>query len=248
MKATLPYLRERFEHFNHLCFGGVLPVPAFRLTTASSYIGQMRYRHRRGPDGSWQRYAFTMSFSTRFELDEAEVEDTIIHEMIHYYIDFNNLQDTSIHGRLFRQLMNDINLRFNRHITISLRDPEILNTDSRQRPAVICVSRLIPNVPLIPATSVSRRRKAPAAEQHTDASPGITVCATSRILQIARDLPRRYALLSTSWYYTTDPFFNRYPRCREARIYTIDSAELHLHLKEAIPLQFDGKKFTRLPQ
>lgn len=241
MIATLPYLSERFQHFNRLCFDGQLPMPHIRLTTASSYIGQMRYHNRRRPDGTWERHDFTMNFSTRFDLPEADIEDTIIHEMIHYYIDFHNLEDSSIHGHLFRQMMYDINRRFQRHITISYRNSDILNTDTHQRPAVICVSRLLPHVPSFPAGARS------SADSVVDSSPGITVCASSRTVHIARNLPRRYALLSADWYYTTDPYFNRFPRSREPLIYHVNSAELQQHLTTAIPLEFDGLQFRRKP-
>lgn len=230
MKATLPYLRERFDHFNRLCFGGQLAVPLFRLTTARSYMGQMRYHRRRRTDGTWEKYNFTINLSTRFDLPEADLEDIIIHEMIHYYIDSHALRDTSTHGRLFRQMMNDINRRHGRHVTVSYRNRDILNTDTRQRPAVICVSRLIPSTP---------------APDNGTSAQGITVCASSRSLYIARNLPHRYTLLSANWYYTTDPYFNRFPRCREPRIYHVDSTELQQHLTHAIPLEFDGRQFRR---
>lgn len=220
MKATLPYLRERFEHFNHLCFGGMLTMPVFQLTTAKSYIGQVRFHNRRRPDGTWEKYDFSLNFSRRFDLPEEDLDDIIIHEMIHYFIDTQNLHDTSTHGRLFRKMMNEINSRYQRHISVSYPNREIFDTDTLQRPAVICVS-------------------------HLDNGTGITVCSSSRILHIARNLPLRYHLLSTSWYYTTDPYFNRFPHSREPIIYHIEESDLQHHLINAIPLQFDGHKFTR---
>lgn len=57
--------------------------------------------------------------NTRIELSEDEIEDTIIHEMIHYYIGYNQLEDTSAHGAIFQQVMNAINEKYGRHLSIS---------------------------------------------------------------------------------------------------------------------------------
>ena len=53
--------------------------------------------------------------------------------------------------------------------------------------------------------------------------------------------------VSRSLYYTTDPYFNRFPRSREPLIYHVNSAELQQHLTTAIPLEFDGLQFRRKP-
>ena len=56
-----------------------------------------------------------------FSAENLLIEDTILHEMIHYHIAVNQLRDTSAHGRLFRREMKRINAEGNRHITISYR-------------------------------------------------------------------------------------------------------------------------------
>ena len=50
---------------------------------------------------------------------ELRIEDTIIHEMIHYYIGYNRLEDASAHGPLFLSIMNEINRKFGRNLTVS---------------------------------------------------------------------------------------------------------------------------------
>ena len=215
MKATLPYLYERFEHFNRLCFDGLLPIPKLKLTNAQSYMGQLRYKRRRRPDGFYEKYDFTINISTRFELPEADLEDIIIHELIHYYIDLHTLQDTSTHGQFFRRIMNDINHQHQRHITVSYRNRAIIDTDTHQHPSVICISKL-------------------------EKATGITVCANSHILDIAKNLTKRYHISSTSWYYTTDPFFNRFPHSRKPVIYRADPLEIQHHINTAIQLEYDG--------
>lgn len=50
---------------------------------------------------------------------ELRIEDTIIHEMIHYYIGYNRLEDALAHGPLFLSIMNEINRKFGRNLTVS---------------------------------------------------------------------------------------------------------------------------------
>jgi len=63
------------------------------------------------PDGTWHYFGFVFRISTVIDLPEREVEDTILHEMIHYYILSNQMQDTSAHGEIFMRMMKDINVR-----------------------------------------------------------------------------------------------------------------------------------------
>lgn len=55
------------------------------------------------------------------DLPEDVVKDTIIHEMIHYYIMSNQMQDTAPHGKLFIAKMQEINRKFNRNLAVTHR-------------------------------------------------------------------------------------------------------------------------------
>ena len=111
MKATVEYIEKKFEEFNRQMFAGKLPKLPIELSNAKTFLGQCAFKKRLTVFGKVKLYDFRMRISTRFDLTEREIEDTIIHEMIHYYIGVNNLKDTSAHGQLFRQMMNSINER-----------------------------------------------------------------------------------------------------------------------------------------
>ena len=64
---------------------------------------------------------FILRINTRADLPEELVEDTILHEMIHYFIAVNQLHDTRTHGQIFRREMKRINEMGGRHISISYR-------------------------------------------------------------------------------------------------------------------------------
>ena len=119
MKATVEYIEKKFEEFNRQMFAGKLPKLSIELSNAKTFLGQCAFKKRLTVFGKVKLYDFRMRISTRFDLTEREIEDTIIHEMIHYYIGVNNLKDTSAHGQLFRQMMNSINERYGRSLTIS---------------------------------------------------------------------------------------------------------------------------------
>lgn len=68
--------------------------------------------------------SFHLRFSSAFDLQEEEWEDTIIHELIHYYLAFFDMNDKTSHGENFKRMMKDINARFGRHVSISYKPPK----------------------------------------------------------------------------------------------------------------------------
>lgn len=121
MIANIPFLEQCFERFNREIFEGKLPPVPIHLTKAVGYLGQCSYRVRRLL-GTVSYYDFKLRFSVSFDFEPAVLEDTVIHEMIHYYIAYYGIKDSSSHGRKFRQMMKEINQKFHRNITISKPD------------------------------------------------------------------------------------------------------------------------------
>ena len=211
MIPTLEYLEERFDTFNAMCFDGALPRIPIRLSHARSFVGRIQYKPVRNWRGKVVRCEdFVLRISTRFDLSEAETEDTLIHEMIHYWIAFTGQRDSSTHGRLFRAKMKEINESYGRHLTISHRStPEELDRDTRARTHHVCVSRL------------------------ADGRTAVTVCASTCVRQIRRAFALTPSVRHTTWFTTTDPWFNRFPRCRTPKVFPVDPADLAPHLPGA---------------
>ena len=119
-ELTVDYLRQAFEHYNDLIFDGKLPVPKLKWSRAKTRLGQMACKRKM----SWGRtkfYDFSISVSNYYKLTTEQIDDVLIHEMIHYSIAYTGLKDTSSHGIVFRGMMDKINRTFGRHITISVR-------------------------------------------------------------------------------------------------------------------------------
>ena len=214
MTPTVEYLEERFDTFNRMCFDGALPRIPIKLSRARTFVGRLVYR----PVRDWRgrvvrREDFVLRISTCFDLPEAEVEDTLIHEMIHYWIAWKGIQDTSTHGKVFRAKMKEINELHGRHLTISHKStPEEQDCDTRVRDHWLCVSQL------------------------ADGRTALTVVAKPRIARIKRAFRWSPTVRSQTWYHSRDPWFNRFPRCRSPKLFPVDPAVLQPHLDGAEPL------------
>ena len=217
MRPTQEYIERRFSEFNAQYFGGQLPTVPVRLTSARTYLGQLGFKRRRTLLGGTKNYDFVLRISIRTDLPEQEVEDTLLHEMIHLYIASKQLKDTSAHGRLFRQLMADINRRYGRHIIISHRRTAAEQAqDTQRRLHLLCVSTF------------------------DTGERGITIAAKSRVFYLWNALSIFPHVTETRWYATYDPYFNRYPRALTPKIYRISADDLTGHLKNACPVQRQG--------
>ena len=86
MKADIAYVQEKFREFNRRMFDGKLPELPISVTNAKSYLGVCLYRNRFKWNGKREYYDFKLRISRRIDLSQDELDDTIIHEMIHYWI------------------------------------------------------------------------------------------------------------------------------------------------------------------
>ena len=104
-EITIPYIQKKFDDFNRQYFGNLLPPIPIKLSNAKTFLGKVCFRKKRKLFSRWHFSDFVLRINTRIDLPEDVMEDIILHEMIHYYIAVNQLQDTSAHGRLFRAEM-----------------------------------------------------------------------------------------------------------------------------------------------
>lgn len=206
MIPTIDYIERKFKEYNDLMFEGKLQLLPFKLSSARTFLGQVRCIRKKNPDGTWHYSDFQFVISNKIDYAENVVEDTIIHEMIHYWIFSNQLQDNAPHGKLFVAKMQEINRRFDRSLTVVYKTTkEELNKDSEKRQHLICISRMRGN------------------------QLGITIANKSRLFMLWDELPKMPKVVECNWYVSTDPFFNRYPRASSLKIYRISRDELELH-------------------
>lgn len=192
-ELTIDYLRQAFEHYNNLIFDGKLPVPKLKWSRAKTRLGQMACKRKR----SWGRtkfYDFSISVSNYYKLTTEQIDDVLIHEMIHYSIAYTGLKDTSSHGIVFRGMMDKINRSFGRHITISVRTRNLQPRTAQQ-----------PKDYLILALEMK------------DGKYFLSSVNPSAAGKLAISLARTREIAHYAWYQSQDEYFHSMPRVRSLR-------------------------------
>ena len=210
-ELTIDYLRQAFEHYNDLIFEGKLPVPKLKWSRAKTRLGQMACKRKT----SWGRikyYDFTISISNYYKLTKEEIDDVLIHEMIHYSIAYTGLKDTSAHGIVLRGMMDKINRTFNRHITISVRTRN-LQARSVQQPKDYLILAL----------------------KMKDGKYFLSSVNPSAAGKLAISLARAREIAHYAWYQSQDEYFRSMPRVRSLRGRQV-SAEVYETMIEKMKL------------
>ena len=216
MRADILYVQQKFREFNRLMFDGRLPEPPVSITNAKTYLGVCAFRKHRKWHGRLEYSDFKIRISRRFDLPQDEIDDTIIHEMIHYYIGLFSPADMPGHSALFRRMMADINTRYGRHISVSHRlTPDQQEQAIDNRPQRHIVARVVLK----------------------DGRTGIKVipCMERHIRRYHRGMMASGKVSSIEFFQTTDPFFNRFPSSSAFTVYFPDPATLSAHLPNNKP-------------
>ena len=211
MRADIPYVQQKFREFNRQMFDGRLPEPPVSITNAKTYLGVCAFRKHRKWHGRLEYSDFRIRINRRFDLSRDEIDDTIIHEMIHYYIGLFSPADMPGHSTLFRRMMADINERFGRHISVSHRlTPDQQEQAVDNRPKKHVVARVVLK----------------------DGRTGIKVipCMERHIRRYRRGMMASGKVSSIEFFQTTDPFFNRFPSSSAFTVYFPDPDVLAQHL------------------
>lgn len=205
-------------------FEGKLPTPCFMLSRARTFVGKFEARGKRDWMGR-THWNYVLRFSTAFDLPQEELEDTILHEMIHFSLRVSDRRDATPHGPNFRAMMDTINARFNRHITISHKSDGSSSLSSRR------LSWHIVGV-------VSFR----------DGRKGIKVLPRieQRVLEWNRRVLTSSTVTSTKYYLALHELFQRYPNSTAMKVGIVDEAELNEALKDAIELEIVGNRLQKV--
>lgn len=217
MRPTLEYLKDKFEYYNRLCFDGSLPMPSIKLNMRYSEMGVTKYREMISADGVKHYGDFSIEISVRRDLPEEEYIDTLVHEMIHYYIAYNHIVDDSTHGQVFCQKMKYITDTFGIKISIAFDadDEYLVNTVSRIR--YVCVA------------------------EFDDGRMGLSVVAKNKIFALWKQMPQIEGVRSVWWYVTNRAIFDKYPVMVSPALIITDADKIHHYLTGAYLLENDGK-------
>ena len=201
MTLTTDILRTWFRQFNTDYFGSELPMPRIVLSKARTRLGTMackcthRLMKRVYTD-------FTIRISTYYECTEREFQETLLHEMIHYYIMYKHIPDTSSHGKVFREMMHRLNSRYGWHITVSssMRGRKIADEHGRSRRSAFLVLAIVLD----------------------DGSRMLSVVSprSARKLDVMAQGVKE--IVDHSWYLSSDPYFADFSKVRSLRARRVD--------------------------
>lgn len=222
MKPTIPYLQQKIDEYNKQMFGGKLPPVPVLLVDVKTFLGVCTYKKRTDLSGNEEKYDFCLKFSTRIDLSEQELEDTIIHELIHYYIGVTQQQDGSSHGPLFRSIMESINQMFDRHLTISHK-----NTQRQSEQAI----------------DKTRRYHIVAVVRFVDGRFGIKILprVLPSVLKFHNAYNKDSLISGVELYMTNNPYFNQFPNSAALKVHIVNELEVMDNLKGSENIICDGK-------
>lgn len=219
------YLKQKFDEFNRLMFGGLLPPLPIETTSVKTYLGVCVYKKRRTLSGKTERFDFRIRINTRGRTGGREMEDTLIHEMIHYHIAVNGIADSGPHGEVFRKMMDDINRNYGRHLTIShksgARHAHML-ADPRPREHIVAVM------------------------ERQDGRVGLKVLprVMTTILRYHGCVSENKDIRSVRMFLTTSPFFNRFPCSGALRMHILDRDIIEENIRGGQELSCDGHSLS----
>lgn len=223
MRPTKEYLQRKFAEFNDLCFNRELPPIRIELTSSKRTLGQFVAPKISG----WYARDPKMCHirvSTFHDFDEREIEDTLIHEMIHYHLWYTGRRDTTgPHGANFKRMMEAINREFGRNITVRHK---MEANDERSGAAS---GRFSPHYILVTYWRDGRRY--------------VTLTARTRIFEMHEFFSRHPEVERLEWYFSVCPCWDIYPRSRSYKLYSTDGVEFDGWLEEAQECECDGKIF-----
>ncbi len=221
---TTEEIRVIFDKYNRLIFRGELKPLPIVPSRAKGFLAALKYERKRQWWGktTYGNARMFVSEEIRKLKTESEVEDVIIHEMIHYYILSKGLRDASPHGATFRRLMDEINKTFGRSITVSHKlsaeETRLRREEKQQRV----------------------RRHCFCIVHFKDGQQAIVVAAETKVLRFWSEIDRRPDVENYAWYVSTNPFFNRFPHVITLKFYLISQTELNENLSDALRLSRHG--------
>ncbi|MGM9713932.1 MAG: SprT-like domain-containing protein [Prevotella sp.] len=219
------FLKQKFDEFNRQMFGGLLPPLPIETTSVKSYLGVCVYKKRRTLSGKTERYGFRIRINTREGISGREMEDTLIHEMIHYHIAVNGIADSSPHGEVFRKMMDDINRKYDRHLTISHK--------SKAGHAHMLVDPC-------------PREHIVAIVERQDGTVGLKVLprVMTTILRYYGCVSENKDIRSVRLFLTTSPFFNRFPCSGALKMHILDRDTIEENIRGEQELSYDGHSLS----
>lgn len=118
MYVTCDYLYARFNALNHEVFADALPPIQLRCGRGRHQLGCFRVKRLRQTVARDVAEWRCITITAAYDFTPEQLDDLLLHEMLHYYLHHTGVKDLAVHGPCFMKMMTDINKKFGRHITV----------------------------------------------------------------------------------------------------------------------------------
>lgn len=135
MKPTVEYLTDRHQYWKErIGMYGIWEKSKFndikiRIKTVSRTRHAAFCRKYKNIDGGVQYIDTIILYNNTEDYTIAQLDNFLVHEMIHQYIAQSSLQDNAPHGKIFRFLMGEINKSFPNELNIKISEKNLNSLD-----------------------------------------------------------------------------------------------------------------------
>lgn len=218
MRPTVEYLYQKFDYYNHLCFGGRLPRIPIRLNRSTRLLGMACFKRR---NGKVLKDSIVIKISVLRDNDEELYINTLVHEMIHCYIMYFDIQDSSQHGKVFKSIMREINSKYGLHIDIRHEDTETAEEASQR---------------------FSNRARYVCSIEFDNGSFGLAIVPSTRLFEYWHIFDKEPNVKRVRWYGSYNAVLERYKTVRRPAYYLLTREQMQLCLTDATELINTGRE------
>ena len=105
-----------FWECNYRYFDNSLPTPWFETVNSINVLGKFEcHKNKRNSKKPIRDQVIKMSDC--FDYPEKDFIETMVHEMIHYYIAWNRIKVIRSHGRVFMRMANEMKEKYGLNVT-----------------------------------------------------------------------------------------------------------------------------------
>ena len=126
---TVPLM---FDECNYKYFKHSLPRPKFEITNKIYVLASFLYnrdKKKKKHPIKWPIIQVTESY----DFPDDVFRSMIVHEMIHYYIEWNGIKDNGDHGNVFKKMMNEYNEKYGLCITVTESPSSFKKTEKARK-------------------------------------------------------------------------------------------------------------------
>ena len=136
MIADFNTMPQMFWECNEKYFNNELPTPKFDLINKTSILARFEFfKEKKGVKIKHKK----ILFSDCYDFDEKVFENLMVHEMIHYYLAWNEVNNPCGHGKEFMEKANELNEKYGLNITKKVDASSFKKTENAPKSFFECL-------------------------------------------------------------------------------------------------------------